>query len=395
MINLFKEKTKISYRALSLLLCFTFLCTTFVCYADEDVKDTEKVKTTISGIASSINALSTTDLVRTITIKPSNGTRTVRLQKYNSKEKMYKTVKKYTTTDSDVAKISITFPKNHRRKLLGKWRIKVEKTDKALSAEKYIKLTTRNIVKKELKSKAACIYCVEDDNVLYVKNYKKHLKQASTTKVMTATLLIESGKIDEDNIISDKASNTPYSTPWMAAGDTYTNRALLHALLLPSSNGAAVAIAESVSGTTRRFVKEMNNKAKELGMNDTHYVNPHGLDAKNHYSCAYDTAYIMGYAYTNSKTIKSIIAKKKYFIRSKRGRSQSIETTDKMKDYSSKHKGGKTGFTSGAGCCFTSIYEHKGKTYAVCVLGAKKSEKRWSDVKKLYKYIDKYGSTKY
>ena len=396
MINLnFGESSKTMQKVIALVLVCAFLFSSFIALANESEDEPERVKTKISGILSDFSALSSSTLERTITVTPANGTRVVRLQLYSSKEKMYKTIKKYTTADSDSAKVKLVFPKKHRKKLHGKWRIHVAKSETARSAEKYINITSRNIVEKELKSKAACIICVDDNTTLYVKNSRKELKQASTTKVMTAVLLLESDLLDVNNVISQKASDTPYSKPWMVPGDSYTNRQLLHALMLPSSNGAAVAIAESVSGTTKRFVKEMNKKAKELGMNNTHYVNSHGLDAKNHYSCAYDVAYIMGYAYKNNKTFRSVIAKRKYKITSKQGRSQTIETTDKMKDYSDKHKGGKTGFTTPAGCCFSSIYEHKGKTYAVCVLGAKSADFRWNDMKKLYKYIDKYAASKY
>ncbi|MBQ9532208.1 MAG: D-alanyl-D-alanine carboxypeptidase [Eubacterium sp.] len=397
MINVHKnEGRKILQKSIAFVLCVFFLFSTFTCLANDNIDEADKITTKISGIASSINALRESTLERTITVTPANGTRTVRLQLYNSKEKMYKTIKKYVTADADSAKIKIVFPKKHRKKVCGKWRIYVSKTKEARSAEKYINITTRNIVHKELHSKAACIICVDDNKIIYVKNSQKELKQASTTKVMTAALFFESeNKLNDYVRVSNKASNTPYSTPWMAPGDSYTFRALLHAMLLKSSNGAAVSIAEGVSGTTKLFVKEMNNKAKELGMNHTHYTNPHGLDAKKHYSCAHDVAYIMGYTYKNNKTFREIIAKKKYTVKSKRGRKQVVNTTDLMKDYSDKHKGGKTGYTSGAGLCFTSIYEHKGKDYAVCVLGAKKAEYRWSDMKKLYKYIDKYASTKY
>ena len=396
MINIhIGEGSRILQKTIALILATAFLFSTFIVFANDKSEEPERVKTKISGVSSDFSALSNNTLERTITVTPANGTRTVRLQLYNSKEKMYKTIKKYVTDDADSASVKIVFPKKHRKKFLGKWRIYVAKSENAQSAEKYINLYSRNIVQKELKSKAACIICVDDDKVLYVKNSTKHLRQASLTKVMTATLLLESDMLDQYAIVSKKASDTPYSTPWMAVGDSYTNRALLHALMLPSSNGAAVAIAESVSGTTRRFVKEMNNKAKELGMNNTHFANPHGLDAKNHYSCAYDVAYVTGYIYQNNKTFRSVIAKSKYKITSKQGRSQVIDTTDKIKSYSSKHKGGKTGFTSGAGCCFCSVYEHKGKSYAVCVLGAQTADFRWNDMKKLYKYIDKYAATKY
>ena len=241
----------------------------------------------------------------------------------------------------------------------------------------------------DLSAKAVCIYCVDDDEIIYKKNIHKRLKQASTTKIMTALLLLESKKLKKDTKISKKAAAAPYSTPKMIEGDVYSNLSLLHAMMLASSNGAAVAIAESVSKNTSDFVKKMNKEAFELGLEDTHYSTPHGLDKDNQYSSAYDTAYLMGYIYNENKTFRKIINKKSYNIKSKKTKPVKILSTDEIKDYSKKHKGGKTGHTSGAGYCFCGVYKHKGKIYTVCILGSETNAARWNDMRKLYSYIEK------
>ena len=383
------KQIKNSNRKIAVLLCFILL------FSYSNVYAAEKKETVISGISKTISAFSCSELKKTIKISPANGTRTVLLQLYSSKDKRYNTVKTYVSESRGTAKLTLSFPKSKRKKTLGKWRIYVKENNRAKSAKKIIYLTSKNIVSKDVSAKAVCIFCIDNNKNIYQKKAHKERKQASLTKLMTATLLIENGKLDEWKKISEKAAKTPYSHPKMVKGDSYKNRALLHAMLLPSSNGAAVASAESVSGSTSKFIRKMNGKAEELGLNNTHYASVHGLDTDNNYSSAYDTARLMGYIYSESKTFRSIIAKDKYKIKSKQGRSETLYSTDMLKTYSSKHKGGKSGTTSGAGCCFCGIYKHKGKTYAVCILGSETDNKRWSDMKKLYKYIDEFAATKY
>ena len=380
---------KTSNRIIAILLCWSLLFSYINAFA------AEKAETVISGIGKSICAFSGKELKKTVEISPSKGTRTVLLQLYSSKDKKYNTVKTYVSDNCKTAKITISFPKSKRKRTYGKWRIYVKESSKAKSAKKIIQITSKNIVSKDISAKAICIYCIDDNRDIYQKKVHKERKQASLTKLMTATLLIENGRLDKWAKISEKAAKTPYSHPKMVKGDSYKNKALLHAMLLPSSNGAAVASAESVSSGTSKFIKKMNGRAEELGLKNTHYASVHGLDTKNNYSSAYDTARLMGYIFSESKTFRSIIAKDKYNIKSKQGRSETIYSTDKLKSYSKKHKGGKSGTTSGAGYCFCGVYKHKSKTYVVCILGSESDKTRWSDMKKLYKYIDEYAATKY
>lgn len=381
-------------KTVSVILMFVFLFTSSgYAFAAEKPQYEDTV---IAGVASSITASRSKKLSKTVKITPSNGGRTVYLQLYRKKYDKYVTVKTYKTDDSMTAKLKITFPKKWRKRRTGKWRVVVLKSKNAKRAVKRITVTTKNIVTKKLTCKSACIYCVEDKKVVYGLKINKRLKQASTTKIMTSILLLESGKFKKNTKISAVAANTLYSHPVMKEGDIYTNKSLLYAMLLPSSNGAAVAVAQTVSGSTSSFVKEMNGKAKDLGLKNTHFKNPHGLDESGHYSSAYDLSLQMAYIYPESKNFRKALASKTYtFTTKKYNLKYTVETTDEIKGFSEKHKGGKTGTTSGAGCCYTSVYVHEGKTYTVSLLGAPDNSERFANAKKLYSYIDAYADTSY
>ncbi len=381
-------------RILALVFAALFLFSFAFFFVDKGLIE-NKVKTSIDGIEQAINAQSSSVLEREIEISPCNNARIVLLQLYNSSEKKYYTVNRYITGQTQISKIKISFPKEYRLKTYGKWRVQVLENKTCQKAEKIIEVTSNNIENKELASKSACVYCVDDNTVLYDNNCHKKLKPASTTKVMTATLLLESNKLNDSIEVSKKAANTEYSKPEMKKGDVFKNRDLLYAIMLASSNGAAVSIAESVNGSTGDFIEQMNKKVKSFGRKDTHFASVHGLDMDNHYSSAYDIAFITGNIYKENQLFRNVIATDTYVVTSKEQGSVTIRTTDKLRGYSSKHKGGKTGFTSGAGYCFSGVYVHEGKTYVACVLGAKTGKDRWNDMKILYKYIDKYGATNY
>lgn len=178
----------------------------------------------------------------------------------------------------------------------------------------------------------------------------------------------------------------------MSTGNKVTVKNLLYAALLPSSNGAATALGQATSGTTSRFISLMNEKAKELGMNNTHYRNAHGLTQKNHYSSAYDTAVLLSYAMKN-KTFKKIAKTRKFtFVNSSARKRCRIETTNRLLQQCYKGIiGGKTGFTDEAGYCYACAYKGISQTYVIVVLGCNRVEKSYTDAKKLINYIKKYG----
>ncbi|WP_102274701.1 D-alanyl-D-alanine carboxypeptidase family protein [Cytobacillus massiliigabonensis] len=136
--------------------------------------------------------------------------------------------------------------------------------------------------------------------VLYDKNANKPMRIASITKIMTAILAIESGKMDEWVKVSEKAVHTEGSSIYLFPGEKIKLEDLVYGLMLRSGNDAAVAIAEHVGGSLDGFVYLMNQKAEEIGMNNTHFANPHGLDDhENHLSTAYDMAVLTRYAMNN------------------------------------------------------------------------------------------------
>lgn len=136
--------------------------------------------------------------------------------------------------------------------------------------------------------------------VLYDKNANKPMRIASITKIMTAILAIESGKMDELVKVSEKAVHTEGSSVYLIPGEKIKLEDLVYGLMLRSGNDAAVAISEHVGGSLDGFVYLMNQKAEEIGMKNTHFANPHGLDDhENHLSTAYDMALLTRYAMNN------------------------------------------------------------------------------------------------
>jgi D-alanyl-D-alanine carboxypeptidase (penicillin-binding protein 5/6) len=148
--------------------------------------------------------------------------------------------------------------------------------------------------------------------VLFEKDAHTKRRIASITKIMTAILAIESGKMNETVTVSSRAVRAEGSSLYLKEGEKIKLRDLVYGLMLRSGNDAAVAIAEHVGGSVEGFVFLMNQKATEIGMRDTHFANPHGLDdAENHYSTAYDMALLMRYAMQN-KEFRKVAGTKVY-----------------------------------------------------------------------------------
>ncbi|MCD7745682.1 MAG: serine hydrolase [Lachnospiraceae bacterium] len=210
---------------------------------------------------------------------------------------------------------------------------------------------------------------------------------ASTTKIMTCILALENCKLKTKVTASAKAAAQEPTKIYLHEGEVFYMKDLLYALMLPSGNDAAVAIAEHISGSTKAFAKLMNAKAKEIGCTSTHFVTPNGLDAgKNHYTTAQDLAKIAAYAYKNS-TFRKIIRTRTYSFTSLSGYSYYLTTTNELLGNMKGVTGMKTGYTNKAGYCFVGSVKSKGgDVYIAVVLGASTSESRWSDAKKLLSY---------
>ncbi|MFJ5715681.1 D-alanyl-D-alanine carboxypeptidase family protein [Neobacillus sp. NPDC093127] len=189
----------------------------------------------------------------------------------------------------------------------------------------------------------------QSGRVLFEKDAHTKRRIASITKIMTAILAIESGKMNQTVKVSEKATRAEGSSVYLKPGEKIKLNDLVYGLMLRSGNDTAVAIAEYVGGSVDGFAYLMNQKAKEIGMYNTHFANPHGLDDhENHYSTAYDMAILMRYA-MKDKTFQKISGTKEYHAPNP---TENWDREWKNKNrLLSKYKyctGGKTGFTKRA-----------------------------------------------
>lgn len=352
----------------------------------------EKSKTTVTGLKTKFNISTNYTAEDTIAVSPAYG-RSVKLQRYDSSAKKWKTIKNYKTGSGKSAKIKLSYDSRYWNKYkYTKWRVYVPATKTAASCtSRTITIITKNRESLTLSCKSALVMNAETGNVYYDKSMNVRRPQASLTKIMTCILAIEKNSLRSKVSISKKAAGTPWTYIPLVSGDKVYLKDLLYAALLRSSNGSAVALAEHTGKSVSGFAKMMNKKAQNLGCRNTNFVNPHGLDTKNHYSSAYDVGLITAYAWKN-RTFRSIIKTQKYSFRTLvKKKSCTVSTTNQLLGKLTGMRGGKTGTTSGAGNCFAGVYTYKGKDYIVVVLGSKTDSGRWSDVKKLISYAKKYG----
>ena len=215
--------------------------------------------------------------------------------------------------------------------------------------------------------------------VLYAKNEHVRRAPASTTKVLTALLALETGRLDDVVTVSRNADATPGSTAALVAGQKLTLEEALHGLLLRSGNDAAVAIAEHLQGSVSEFAKEMNLRSKELGAANSQWKNPHGLDHPGHYTTAYDLAMISRVALLYPK-VAEIVGTKNY---SPQSIPRHWSNTNRLLWSYAGADGVKTGTTSQAGHCLVAAASRDGRQLISVVLG---SSDRWSDSTRLLNY---------
>jgi len=231
----------------------------------------------------------------------------------------------------------------------------------------------------EISSPSAVVICNESGRILYNKNATEQRKMASLTKMMTAILLVENCELNEEITIDKRACYIGGSEAGIKPNDNITAENLLYGMLLPSGNDCAMAIGYHIGGTIENFAAMMNKKAKELGLEDTNFENPHGLDSENHYTSAYSMALISRYALSYKK-IRDIVATKEATINLGSFTKQLRNTNSLLRTYD-KADGGKTGFTNGANrCLIVSATEDNLKLIAV-VLGSETSSIRFNDAK--------------
>jgi len=219
-------------------------------------------------------------------------------------------------------------------------------------------------------AKSAVVMEASTGRVLYQKNAFEKMPMASTTKIMTALVAIENSNLDDRVTVSPNASGIEGSSIWLSPGETMTLSDLLFGLMLASGNDAAVAIAEHVGGDVETFVGMMNDKAREIGAYNTHFANPHGLPADNHYTTAYDLALISAYAMQN-KIFREVV-KTQYKTLPWEGHEWDRVVKNKNKILWNYEGGNgiKTGFTKEAGRCLSAAAEREGMQLVSVVLCA-------------------------
>ncbi len=235
-----------------------------------------------------------------------------------------------------------------------------------------------------INSRAAIVIDRNSKAILYGKSETEQRKMASTTKIMTAIVVLENANLPDIVTISKKAANTGGSVLGIKTGDKISVCDLLYGLLLVSGNDTAVALAEHVGGSVEGFADMMNKKAAELGLTNTHYVTPHGLDDDNHYTTAYELAILTDYA-LNNKTFYNYVATKSYTININ-GYPKTLRNTNELLGNLDGVYGVKTGFTNGANRCLVTSCK-RGNLDIICiVLGADSKKFRTQDSIKLIEY---------
>ena len=242
---------------------------------------------------------------------------------------------------------------------------------------------------KEIKinSRSAVIYDRKSKKIIWGKQENTKRPMASTTKIMTAIIVLENANLNDIVTVSKKAGGTGGSRVGLKAGDRVSVNDLLYGLLLVSGNDSAVALAEYIGGSVEGFAEMMNKKAEELNLKDTHFVTPHGLDMQEHYTTAFELAKMADYA-LNIKKFAEIVNTKTATI-SINGRQKNLKNSNELLGNLYGVNGVKTGFTNGANRCLVTSVDREGMNIITVVLGADTKKDRTNDSKKLIEYAYK------
>lgn len=279
--------------------------------------------------------------------------------------------------------------------------------------------TKESVVPEELQklyATSACLIDGESGRVLFSKNGREKLPMASTTKIMTLIVALENGNLDDLVTISDYAGKQPNVQLNARSGEQYYLKDLLYSLMLESHNDSAVAIAEHVGGTVEGFANLMNQKARDLGLKDTFFITPNGLDAVatdqkgleyQHSTTAIDLAAIMKYCISESPTkdkFLEITRTENYSFTNQKvndsgiispgGRRFSCQNHNAFLNMMEGALSGKTGFTGKAGYCYVGALQKDGRTFIVALLACgwpNHKTYKWSDTRSLMTYgLDHY-----
>ena len=251
----------------------------------------------------------------------------------------------------------------------------------------------------ELKLYAQSAVLIDGDTnrILYAKNADVHMANASTTKILTCILAIESGQMDQVCEVSDYARSMPETKCGFYEGDSFYLKDLLYSLMLESHNDSAVVIAEAIGGSVEGFAELMNEKAKELGCTNTYFITPNGLDAEDengtHGTSAYDLALIMNYCRQNETFLEITRTSEYSFSDVDKNHTYAVSNKNSFLSLQSGALTGKTGYTSKAGYCYVCAYQENGRNYSLALLACgwpNHKTYKWQDSKALISYGNQY-----
>lgn len=261
----------------------------------------------------------------------------------------------------------------------------------------------------KINSEAGILVEVNTGRILYEKNSTKQMYPASTTKILTAILVLENCNLTDMVTVRETAlANIPdgYVTCNLQINEELSVKDLLYALMIPSANDAAYVLAEHIAGSVDSFSTMMNDKARELGCTSTHFVNPNGIHDDSHYSTAYDLYLIANYCMKN-ETFREIVATTEYTLPATEKyptADRVLKTTNELikpnsRGYFKNAIGIKTGYTSKAGNCLVAGSSRDGLEFIAVVLNGGTTDSgenaRYADSKKLFNYAyDNFTLTK-
>ena len=244
--------------------------------------------------------------------------------------------------------------------------------------------TIKTVKSPEVSARASLIYDLTTNKVIYQKNAKEKLPMASLTKIMTSIVALENKKKDDKYFVS-KEDLVGEDSMGLTAGEVLSLEELLYGLMLHSGNDAAETLANNFSGGRTKFIEAMNNKAKSLGLSDTNFTNPTGLEGDGkQYTTAYDILVIARYALINFPLFNKVVSTFDYNIpQTKTHKAFYLENETNLLSSYPGVKGVKTGYTPEAGLCLVTYLDYGGHKIIGILLG---SDNRRREMKDLLDY---------
>lgn len=250
-----------------------------------------------------------------------------------------------------------------------------------------VEVSAKESKEPKLNAKIGLIFDRASKTILYEKNGQKQVPMASTTKIMTAIVVLENSDLTDIVTIDKKAAGTGGSRLGLKTNDKITVHDLLYGLMLCSGNDAAVALAIHTGGSVDGFADMMNETAKEMNLVNSHFVTPHGLDQNGHYTTAYELACMADYALKIPK-FREIVSTKTYTV-TINGKAKTVTNTNELLGSLDGVYGVKTGFTNGANRCLVTAYKGGKLDIITVVLGADTKKIRTQDSIKMIEYAYK------